>query len=712
MTKSLINHILTSNKAHAKLDLRHNLAKVRCKMIQVSAFIESICRRGIQPGATIALEVSEAINETQLDYPEFVHACQGFIGSAGVLIVPTCTPTEGYPKPTFDPLLSPSEMGEFSEFFRQIPGTLRSHNPTHSVAALGNKALEIISGHRSAFGRPTPWGDGALGIGSPWDWLYNNNAWWVLLDKDLDASPFITYVQALYAQRHNGVTRETPFPEFNSLDLAKALIESGIVQHQQVNGRSVLTFETRTAVDVALQNLEDHIHQFNPVADLRNWLEKVAYIQAHGYTQAGVAKVNITPPIPCLRWEGKTMSGVYRDLYARIVVISYEDQQIVLVLCDLLGISRDTVLEIRKRVYELTSLPPSAVMIACTHAHSTPDTVGAGYEDDAYIRYIIEQITLGVQQAYQNSRSVRIGWTKTTLRGIAKSRRKKMVDGKVFTTRYGVPSTWRVKPELIASQGIIDPELTVVRIEDLGGKVLTVIVNFGCHASVALMSANISGDFPGEAMAVLEKVLGDTSVALCTNGAAGDVDPTLEMPYWGPRDDRMATHLGTLYAAQVLECLERIKTEDISQIGAAQELLTLGVRQDWVNLLEHEKERMSQEFANGWSFSSVITRTMQERALRTEVQALRINDLVIVGFPGEIFASTGLRLKAETSGRPLMVLELANDDIGYIPPCDAFAEGGYETAKNLWGRANLDSVDRLLAAAHRAIKKVSYLEAV
>jgi len=208
-------------------------------------------------------------------------------------------------------------------------------------------------------------------------------------------------------------------------------------------------------------------------------------------------------------------------------------------------------------------------------------------------------------------------------------------------------------------------------------------------------------------MAVLESVLGESAVALCTNGAAGDVDPTLEMPYWGPRDDANARRLGRIFAAQVLECLERVEVKDMAQVGAAQELVDLEVRPDWIRLLEAEQERMSQEFAKGWALSSVTTRTLQERVIHTEVQALRLNGLVIVGFPGEVFAEVSLRLKSEVQNRAVAVLELANDNVGYVAFPEAFAEGGYEVGHHLWGRVTPRAAKVLMTAARRAIDRLT-----
>ncbi len=634
-------------------------------------------------------------------------ALRELVGPGGTLVVPTCTPAEGYPKPTFDPMLSPSEMGPFSEFFRKQPGVLRSHSPTHSIAALGPFAEELISGHRTAWGRPTPWGEGPFGLGSPWDLLYERNAWWVLINTDPTGdTPFVTYVQALYAERHSGITKKTPFPRFNATLLGQKLGQLGHSRQVTWGVLPVVVFKMREAVDASLQALSENPAHFEPETEFREWLDRVDYIRRNGHLRAGVAKVKITPPVPSLRWEGKPFKGVYRDLYARVVVLSHGAWQVALVLCDLLGISGELVTRIRSQIRERIGLPPEAIQIACTHSHSTPDTIGSGFQDQAYLTSMVDVIAEAVCDAAANLEPARLGWGRVPIRGFAHSRRKKMKDGRVFTTRYGVPSTWRVNPDLIASEGPIDPDLTVIRIERLDGEILAAISNFGCHASVALMSPNISGDFPGEAMATLETVLGEGTVALCTNGAAADVDPTLEMPYWGPRNDVMARHLGRIFAAQVLECLERIEVGDIATLGAAQELVDLQVRDDWIRLLETEQARMKQEFVDGWSLSSAVVRALEERVIHTEVQALRLNGLILVGFPGEVFAQMSLKLKSAFHDHGIVVVELANDNVGYIPPREIFEEGGYEVAQHLWGRVTPAATEELMAAGRRVIGRL------
>src|SRR5262249_48313954 len=66
-----------------------------------------------------------------------------------------------------------------------------------------------------------------------------------------------------------------------------------------------------------------------------------------------------------------------------------------------------------------------------------------------------------------------------------------------------------------------------------------------------------------------------------------------------------------------------------------------------------------------------------ERELR--LQAVRIGELGITAIPDEVYAITGLKLKAQSPLRPTMNIELANGSEGYIPPPEQHKLGGYTT---------------------------------
>ncbi|HOR01126.1 MAG TPA: AAC(3) family N-acetyltransferase [Anaerolineae bacterium] len=674
--------------------------------VSIEQLIAMLHSAGITAGDTMLFEApGTGLDGVRGGLPALAEAVQQAIAPHGTLVVPTCTATEGYPKPTFDTVLSPSEAGPFSEFFRQQPGVLRSHSPTHSVAARGPLAEHIVAGHRSAWGRPTPWGEGPFGHGSPWDVLMEQDAWWIMLDGDWGISPFTSYVRALYAERHAGITKETFWPTFAAQALAQELERRGLLRCADWGSHNTVVFRLRAAVEGALQTLERAPDRLQPSEAFRLWLARIDDIKQHGYLQVGTAKAPITPTVPCARWEGGRLTGVYRDLYARVLVLSRGSSQVALVLCDLLGIAGSLVEVIRTRAHEMSGIPGDAIMVACTHSHSTPDTVGAGNEDSQYLERMVEAIAAAICRAAANTQPARLGWGRVRIRGLAHSRRVRLTDGHVYTTRYGVPSTWRVNPDLIAAEGPIDPDLTVIRVESLDGNVLAAISNLGCHASVALMSPSLSGDYPGEAMLALERALGEPSIALCTIGSAADIDPTLEMPFWGPRNDANATRLGRILAAQVLECLERVQVVDEVVVGAARVPVDLAVRDDWVRMLEAEQERLGQEFASAQVASPVVARLLQQRIIHTEVQALRLNDLVLVGLPGEVFTSTGLKLKGLMAAQTAIV-QLANDYVGYILTPEAEREGGYETGLHFWTRVRSEAEEQLLGAVMRVVDRL------
>jgi hypothetical protein len=61
------------------------------------------------------------------------------------------------------------------------------------------------------------------------------------------------------------------------------------------------------------------------------------------------------------------------------------------------------------------------------------------------------------------------------------------------------------------------------------------------------------------------------------------------------------------------------------------------------------------------------------------VHAFKLDrNTAIVILPSEIFVDLGLKIKAASPFKTMLVVELANDSLEYIPTKKAFAEGSYE----------------------------------
>jgi len=91
------------------------------------------------------------------------------VGSRGTVAAPTLTATYvegmGPSGKVFDPKETPSRVGSITDLFWRRPNAVRSHHPTHCVAAIGGRAAEYTAGHElvatfawdSPYGRTVQW---------------------------------------------------------------------------------------------------------------------------------------------------------------------------------------------------------------------------------------------------------------------------------------------------------------------------------------------------------------------------------------------------------------------------------------------------------------------------------------------------------------------------------------------------------------------------
>lgn len=68
----------------------------------------------------------------------------------------------------------PSDVGLITEVFRKQEGSIRSDNPTHSVAARGRHAKDLVEGHASGKERYGVFGDLCFGWESPWQRMFDS----------------------------------------------------------------------------------------------------------------------------------------------------------------------------------------------------------------------------------------------------------------------------------------------------------------------------------------------------------------------------------------------------------------------------------------------------------------------------------------------------------------------------------------------------------
>jgi len=121
------------------------------------------------------------------------------VGEQGTVVVPAFKLTEriGPFGSWYDHETTPSTVGLITETLRCRVDAVRSHHPTHSVAAAGRLALAVTAPHRAAFGRISPWCDAAFAHNSPFDLLARWDAWYVLLGVSFQVQTIMHYLETM-----------------------------------------------------------------------------------------------------------------------------------------------------------------------------------------------------------------------------------------------------------------------------------------------------------------------------------------------------------------------------------------------------------------------------------------------------------------------------------------------------------------------------------
>jgi len=124
------------------------------------------------PGDCVVVHAS--LRPTGLRAEALLDELLATVAPDGLVVMPTFT----YDNETFE-ADTPSRTGALAETFRRRPDAVRSDHPTHSVAAVGPGAAELVAGHRSA---------GAVDRDSPLDRLASRGGLVLLIGVDHTAN--------------------------------------------------------------------------------------------------------------------------------------------------------------------------------------------------------------------------------------------------------------------------------------------------------------------------------------------------------------------------------------------------------------------------------------------------------------------------------------------------------------------------------------------
>ncbi len=356
--------------------------------------------------------------------------------------------------------------------------------------------------------------------------------------------------------------------------------------------------------------------------------------------KAGYGFRDLTPALhPAVYLAGfgpnRVAERVQDGLGGRALALAADDTVLFLVAADLLGLDRRHCLEVQQAVRG--QFPGSRLLLCCTHTHHGPDTIGFWGPD---------QTTRGVNPAY-------LSWAKKQIAAACREAMGNLQEwGSIRCASVEVPGVARN----LRNPAVEDIELTVLEISDRAGQAVAMLVIFPCHPEVlSPENTAISSDYAHRLRVEVES--GSGAPCLFFAGALGG----MMSPSTSDRSVAGADHMGQVLAEAALQALNPRPHQTIAQISCDQHEFSLALENPLfqmaieIGLLEDRSD------ANG--------------CLTSEVNLIHLGPCWLAGVPGECFPELGLQIKQllRSAGAEVpAVIGLANDELGYIMPQEAY----------------------------------------
>jgi hypothetical protein len=220
----------------------------------------------------------------------------------------------------------------------------------------------------------------------------------------------------------------------------------------------------------------------------------------------------------------------------------------------------------------------------------------------------------------------------------------------------------------------VDPLFEVLRIDQMDGQPLAILVNYAAHpVTFGSDALRYSADFPGVMCKVVEQAFGGKPLAFFAQGADGDINvfdagTPINLDVVGRRDWAGET-LGKAAVSTAQQIRTAVDSDPV--IDFADDPLALKLRWD------AEKFRKETLRELGPEAFQIYAPPIEETINLPVTTALINHKIAIVGMPGEPFVDFQTDLRAKCPVQDCFFLGYTNGYFGYFPTIKAAAEGGY-----------------------------------
>ncbi len=412
--------------------------------------------------------------------------------------------------------------------------------------------------------------------------------------------------------------------------------------------------------------------------------------------KAGAAVVDITPREVPVIVNGGFLSREVRiiadRLNCRSIALSSRGETIVIAVVDNCMIPTGLCDEAKRLAAAKTGIAPEKILICATHTHSAPSVMDLclGTDlDKKYTAFLPARIAQSIIQAHAAMRPAKAGWAVFDGSKYTKPRRWVVWPGKGVdpfgnkTIRANMHPGYQ-NPAGTGESGPTDPWFTLFSVVSLDGSPLALLGNFAMHYFSG--HAGISADYFGKYCRELTERSGaknNAYVVALSQGTSGDVWRADYRKTRGESQISMKDYVAGLadLTEQALAGIEYhdelpLKMDEVRM--AIKRRVPDSKRLEWaravVGKMPGGKPRNRPEV-----YAKQAIHLHENPEAEVVLQAIRAGDFCITAMPNEVYALTGLKLKALSPFATTMNIELANGAEGYIPPAEQHFLGGYTT---------------------------------
>ena len=392
----------------------------------------------------------------------------------------------------------------------------------------------------------------------------------------------------------------------------------------------------------------------------------------------GVSREIITPNVGCNLYgydPNLYSTCVNDDLTATAYYFKQGSVQTIILNLTICSINNAITATLLNDISLATGVPSEHILIHSTHTHSGPNVAGSSGWGDVDVKYLNEILLPKAVKVCVDAMispvPVKMGVaTGKSLVGI--NRRELNSQGKIKLGQ---------NPD-----GVFNPDMTVVSFISEKG-VVGNFIHYGCHGTASGLNTEITRDWSGPMVDSLERLNGGLTAFF--NGPEGDIGPRLKSgKTTGDRSVNDALELGEIAKKDALDIYRNVtefKTPKLS-VKSYKVKLPYDKRIPLDKAIEGFKEfenRTENIYVAKRAYFESVIKSYKDGYVELDGEyfnqtIIAFGDVAIVGFPYELFAGIGIKIKDAKVFEKTLVFALCNGGNGYFPTHEEIPLGGYE----------------------------------